>query len=182
MTKMLVGLDGRKMSTSWGNVINIGDEANEQFGKIMSVRDELIPEYFETTTGLSGKEVEEIKKELKKAKNPKSLKERLGFEVVKRYHGEKAAREAREHFQTLFTKREMPADLPELTLKNSKMSALDIVLASGAVKSKSEARRLIEQGGFEFREEAVKDPQKMLQSTGVEIVRIGKHRFFRLKI
>lgn len=180
MTKMLVGLDGRKMSTSWGNVINVGDEPNDQFGKIMSVRDELIGEYFEVATGIPDEEIKEIKQQLKKSKNPKSLKERLAFEIVKRYHGEKAAHAAQEQFEKLFSKREMPEDLPEIKIKASKMTALDLVLASGVVKSKSEARRLIEQGGFEFTGNTIRNPQEMLKIDGDETIRVGKKGYFRL--
>lgn len=181
-TKMILGLDGRKMSTSWGNVINIMDAPEEQFGKVMSLRDELIPEYFEVTTPLSSKELEEIKKQLKKTKNPKSLKERLALEIVKRYHGEKAAEEAKENFAKIFSRKEMPDDLPELKLGSKKLSALDVVMASGVVRSKSEARRLIEQGGFWLGGVTTKNPQDMHIIKGGETIRVGKKRFFKAKL
>jgi tyrosyl-tRNA synthetase len=180
-TKMLVGLDGRKMSTSWGNVINIIDTPQEQFGKTMSLRDELIPEYFEAVTDLTGNEIEAIKKELKKkGANPKVAKERLAFEVVKRYHGEKAAKEAQENFEKVFSRHEIPDDAPVLKIRSKKISVLDLVVASGVMKSKSEARRLIEQGGFELAEKVYKDPQEEIVLRTGETVRIGKKKFFRL--
>jgi tyrosyl-tRNA synthetase len=181
VTKMLIGLDGRKMSTSWGNVINIVDPPQEQFGKTMSLRDELIPEYFEAATGLPEAEIADIKKALKKkGGNPKATKERLAFEIVKRYHGEKAAKAAQENFEKVFSRHEIPDDAPELKIKSKKISALDLVVASGVMKSKGEARRLIEQGGFELAEKVYKDPVAEITIRGGETVRIGKKRFFRV--
>jgi len=180
VTKMVVGLDGRKMSTSWGNVINILDAPEEQFGKVMSLHDELIPEYFESTTDASMDEIAQIKKELKKGTNPKDLKVQLGFEIVKRYHGEAAARKAQENFEKLFSRREIPDDVPELKLKGKKLSALDIVVASSVMKSRSEARRLIEGGGFEFDGKVIKNPLEEVPIRGGENVRVGKKRFFKV--
>lgn len=188
-TRMIVGLDGRKMSTSWGNVINILDDPDEQFGKVMSLRDELIAEYFERTTDAPMAEVAKIKEEIgKKKTNPKGLKEKLAFEIVRRYHGEAKARGANEKFELIFSKKEIPEDLPTLkiegggTMQIGGMGALDIVMLSGIVKSKSEGRRLIEQGGFEFDGRTVRDVQEMLNIKGGEVVKLGKRHFFRLKI
>jgi tyrosyl-tRNA synthetase len=182
-TKMVLGLDGRKMSTSWGNVINLVDEPEDQFGKVMSLRDSLIPEYFEVATDLSLEEIADIKKELKKGTNPKTLKERLGFEIVRRYHGETAARKAQEHFAKVFSRHEIPDDLPNLRLKGvsagKKISALDIVVAAGVLKSKSEARRLIEGGGFECDKKVIKNPLEEVAVRGGEVIRIGKKLFFK---
>lgn len=177
-TKMIVGLDGRKMSTSWGNVINIADPPDEQFGKTMSLRDELIGEYFEAATDVP---MEKVQAGVKGAK-VKLLKGALAFEIVKRYHGEAKARAAREKFEKLFSRREMPENLPELKLPRKEILVLELVVASGVAKSKGEARRLIEQGGFEFDGRAIKDPLEKLRPAGGEVARIGKKAFFRLKI
>jgi tyrosyl-tRNA synthetase len=182
VVKMVVGLDGRKMSTSWGNVVNITDAPDDQFGKIMSLRDELIPEYFEKVTDVPTEKVERIEKEMKQSANPKELKELLAFEIVKRYHGVPAARNARKNFEKLFSKREIPENLPELKLKAGNMPALDVVLASGVLKSKGEARRLIEQGGFDVGGKAIKDPAEKIRLKSGETIKIGKKRFFRLQI
>ncbi len=176
---LLEGTDGeRKMSKSLGNYIGIADEPNDMFGKIMSVPDRLVEKYFLLCTDLASGEIGALKKELK----PKALKERLGLEIVKLYHGEKAAAAAQENFEKLFSKGEIPADIPELKLGAKSFSVLDLVMLSGATKSKSDARRLIEQGGLELSGKVVKDPQAIQQFTGGEIVRIGKKRFFKLKI
>ena len=97
------------------------------------------------------------------------------------YHGEKKAQDAQAAFEKVFTRHELPEDMPELRAHVGETSALDLVLATKAVKSKSEARRLIEQGGFEFDGKTVGDVQEMLKVRGGEVVKLGKKRFFRLK-
>jgi tyrosyl-tRNA synthetase len=178
MTKMVPGLDGRKMSTSWGNVINIIDAPDEQFGKAMSLHDDLVVEYAESVAELPA-----IRKDLKslKGKDIKALKEQVAFEIVRKYHGEKAARAAQEHFEKTFSKREFPVDAPVLKLPR-KCSVLDVAVASCALPSKSEARRLIEQGGFEYSGQIYKDPYAELKPKAGDTLRLGKKRFFRVKI
>lgn len=173
---LLVGTDGeRKMSKSLGNYIGLDDEPNEMFGKVMSIPDGLVVDYFEKLTDLSLKEIKS-----KIITSPKATKEDLAFAIVKRYHGEAAAEKARENFEKVFSRREMPDDLPILKLKSKKLSALDLVDGSGVLKSKSEARRLIEQGGFEFDEKIIKNPLTIIAPRGGEAVRIGKKHFFRI--
>lgn len=179
ITTMVMGLDGRKMSTSWGNVINITDSPDEQFGKAMSLRDELIAPYLWAVTDLDGSEVVGIQKSLKN-ENPKIKKEKLAFEIVKRYHGAEKAAEAQEKFEKLFSKKEIPDDVPELHLHAAAMSALEIVMAAHAAKSKSEARRLIEQGGLEVSGKTVDNPMEELAIEGGELIKIGKKRFFKV--
>jgi len=181
-TKMLSGLDGRKMSTSWGNVINITDSPDEQFGKIMSMHDEMIPEYLELTTDLDDAKIHNLISELKNNKiNPKEVKKIIGFNIVKRYWGEDEAKKAKEKFEILFEKKEIAKDLPVLKLKNKKINIIDLILLTGALKSKSEAKRLIEQGGFKINNGQIKDIKKELVLEGGEIIKIGKHKFFKIK-
>jgi tyrosyl-tRNA synthetase len=113
---------------------------------------------------------------------PKEAKMCVAFEIVKMMHGEKAAKDAEKSFEKLFSKKEIPDDIPELKLKSKTISALDLAMASGALKSKSDARRLIEQGGFECGGETVKDPSKILVLKGKEVVRVGKKHFFRVTL
>ena len=188
VTKMLIGLDGRKMSTSWGNVINIIDPPNEQYGKIMSMRDEQIPEYLELASGLPLEEVQHYAGLLKHdSENPKNIKERVAFALVARYHGEAAARKAAEHFSNVFSKRHtMDADLPSVTLDKRPLSLLDLIfeIKTQAKKliSRSEARRLIEQGGVKIGGIAHADPRKVITPTESMVVQIGKKDFFRVHI
>jgi len=180
-TKMLSGLDGRKMSTSWGNVINITDPPDEQFGKVMSMHDEMIPEYLELTTDLDETTIQDLIFKLKTNKiNPKDVKKIIGFEIVKRYWGEEEAKKAKEKFEKLFERKEIVQDLPQIQLKDKKINIIDLILLTSAVKSKSEAKRLVEQGGFKINNKQIKDIKKELVLEGGEIIKIGKHRFFKI--
>jgi len=180
-TKMLFGLDGRKMSTSWGNVINITDPPDEQFGKVMSMHDEMIPEYLELTTDLDETTIQDLIFKLKTNKiNPKDVKKIIGFEIVKRYWGEEEAKKAKEKFEKLFERKEIVQDLPQIQLKDKKINIIDLILLTSAVKSKSEAKRLVEQGGFKINNKQIKDIKKELVLEGGEIIKIGKHRFFKI--
>ncbi len=177
---LLEGTDGkRKMSKSYGNYIGLKDNPADMFGKIMSVPDKLVNRYFALCTDLTDVEIRALESSL----SPKALKEQLGAEIIKLYHGAAAAKTARENFENMFSKREVSAKLPELRIKKSgegRALGMDIVLASGAAKSKGEARRLIEQGGLEIDGKVVKEWQKPIKINGGEAVRVGKKRFFRL--
>lgn len=180
VNKMLFGTDGRKMSTSWGNVINIVDSAEEQFGKVMSVRDDQIPNYFHLATDVSELAIKKYIDGIKGGDNPKKVKEILAFEVAKRYHGEKKARTAAENFAKTFSRHEVPDAIPTLKLKSGAILPIDLIVASGVFKSKSEARRLIEQGGFDVDNRPYRDLQSPLVLKGGEVVKIGKKRFFKV--
>ena len=177
-TKMVVGLDGRKMSTSWGNVINIIDAPEDQFGKTMSINDDLIVEYFETVTDVSPEEIAGIKKELKKT-NPKIIKERLALEIVKRYHGEAAAKKAQEYFEKVVSRGEAPDEMAELKLAKKKMTARDVVLAAGIATSNSAADRIVKES-FHINEKAISDPRAEVALKGGDVIKIGKRGYFRV--
>lgn len=180
-TKMLLGLDGRKMSTSWGNVINILDPPEEQYGKIMSMHDEMIPHYLELVTDLEEEKIKEIILAIENQKlNPKEAKKIIAFQVVKRFWGKDSAKKAEERFEKLFVLGETPKDLPILKVKNNKISVLDLVILTNKTKSKSEAKRLIEQGGFEINNQKIIDFKKIINIKRGDILKIGKHSFFRV--
>jgi len=181
-TMMLLGLDSRKMSTSWGNVINVSDPPDEQYGKIMSMHDNQIVNYFGLVTDVEEKVIAAYAKELKSKKtNPKFIKEKLAFEIVKKYHGAEAANKAAKKFEALFSKKGTIKGLRDFKVLR-RISAVDFVFRSGVVKSKSEARRLVEQGGFDVDGVAKKKPQEILNLRGGEVLKIGKKSFFRVKV
>ncbi len=176
---LLEGLDGvKKMSKSVGNYIGLTDKPEDMFGKVMSVPDALVKKYFMLCTDLTEAEIAALAEREK----PKALKERLGAEIVKLYHGEKAARAAQENFEKVFSRGETPEDIPEVRVKSAKITALDLAMELGAAKSRGEARRLIEQGGFDIDGTTEKDPQAAVALRGGEVVKAGKKRFFRIKI
>ena len=120
-SQMLYGLDGRKMSTSWGNVINITDNPRNMYGKIMSMKDELIEDYLKLTTRFPLKKIEKIKKDLKEEKlNPKEAKSILAKEIIKMYHSKKAGETAEKEFNRVFREKKLPLKIP--VFKSSKKS------------------------------------------------------------
>ncbi|MBI2054095.1 MAG: tyrosine--tRNA ligase, partial [Candidatus Staskawiczbacteria bacterium] len=122
--KMLSGLDGRKMSTSWGNIITVLDESNDMYGKVMSMKDESIDEYFELATRLSLQEIEKIKK---LSDNPRDIKAILAKEIVKMYHGEKKAELAEKEFDKIFRDKKLPSDIPVFKTDRKQYFILDLL-------------------------------------------------------
>jgi tyrosyl-tRNA synthetase len=151
---LLVGLDGKeKMSKSLDNYIAILDSAEEMYGKIMSMPDELIMNYFKLLTKLDEAEIKNIEKSLRAGANPRDLKMQLGREIVTRYNNQKAAQEAEEEFIKVFQRKEKPEEMPEI--KSSGHDIITVLIDSKLAKSKSDARRLIEQGGVKINDEKV---------------------------
>jgi len=179
--EMLYGVDGRKMSTSWGNVINITDTAEEQYGKIMSMKDELILDYMKLATKMTLDEIKKYKKELKEKKiNPKIVKEKLAFEIVKRYHDEKSAKQAQENFNKVFREKKLPEKIPTLKISDEKLPVLELLIKTGLVKSKGEARRIIKQGGLKIDRETWDNWQKEIEIKNDLVVQVGKRRFIKI--
>ncbi len=178
--KMLEGTDGRKMSTSWGNVINIIDEPNDMYGKIMSIKDSLIQNYFILATDLPKSEIESIIKDLESNGNYKETKARLAREVVALYHGKEKAKKSEENFDKTFSKGGIPEDLLELNVAKDLLLS-DVFTAKEVVSSKSEWRRLVEEGAVTNMEteEKISEPNIKV-SDGV--FRIGKKRFVKIKV
>ncbi|MBI5022624.1 MAG: tyrosine--tRNA ligase [Candidatus Magasanikbacteria bacterium] len=145
MGPLLEGTDGRKMSSSWGNTIDLSADANDMFGKIMSISDDLIIKYLTLATRVSMEAVKKGEKELASGNNPRDLKITLACEIVKMYHSEKAAKNAREYFVNTFSKRETPLDIPEI--KPSSYDIVTVLVESKICSSKGDARRVIQQGG-----------------------------------
>ncbi|TSD03165.1 MAG: tyrosyl-tRNA synthetase [Parcubacteria group bacterium Athens0714_16] len=179
---MLEGTDGEKMSTTRGNVINITDEPNEIFGKIMSLKDELITKYFTLCTSLDLSEIETIKKEIEnKEMNPRDAKIKLAREVVSIYHDKEKARKAEEYFINTFSKKEIPEDIQ--TIRASKGEKLsDILLKNGLVSSVSDFKRLIDSGAITNMSNNKKIEDYNYLITDTSIFKVGKHRFVKIEL
>ncbi len=168
---ILEGMDGvRKMSKSYGNYIGLEENPEMMFGKLMSVPDNLIEKYFTLLTGV----------EPEKDASPYENKKLLAWTIVLLYHGEKAAEKARENFIRTFSKKETPEEIQPAKLAKHEMSAVDLVVSLKMAKSKNEAKRLIEQGGLKIDNQIIKDPLRILNLTGGEIVKVGKYHFFKI--
>ncbi|MEK7514288.1 MAG: tyrosine--tRNA ligase [Patescibacteria group bacterium] len=142
-TTMLEGTDGRKMSTSLGNVINITDEPEDMFGKVMSVQDSLMEQYFLLATNMPLSEIHSIKESLKESVvNPRDIKLRLARTIVTLYHGAQKAEKAEKHFINVFSKGGVPEDVLEVNVSPNTL-LVDILITQNIVSSKSEFARLI---------------------------------------
>ncbi|MFA5095671.1 MAG: tyrosine--tRNA ligase [Candidatus Paceibacterota bacterium] len=173
---LIEGLDGRKMSSSWGNTINLFDSANEMFGKVMSLQDELIIKYFILTTRVDLLKIEIFKKELEAGGNPRDYKMKLAFEIVRFYHSEDDAQKAQEYFIKTFSKKEIPDDIAEI--KPTDYNILTVLLESKLCSTKSEARRLVDQNGVKINEKTVSDLKFIVKSG--DIIQKGKRFFVRV--
>lgn len=176
---ILVGLDGvQKMSKSKGNYIGITDQPQDMFGKIMSISDELMWSYFELVSRLSPEEIRSLKDI-----HPMEAKKRLAFELVSRFHGEEAAKYAKDEFERVFSKRDVPSDITEDVLDSSclPIPIVELLIRLRMVSSKSEGRRLIEQGGVYIDGVRVNDVKFEIKSSGVYMIKVGRFKFRRVK-
>ena len=184
---ILVGLDGsRKMSKSLGNYVGITEAPNEMFGKMMSIPDELMWQYYELITDRTPQEIAALKDEVSSGKlHPMDAKMRLATEVIADFHGQEAATKAADNFQRVFRDRSAPAESPTKEIPigpPKKLTALLVELQ--LVPSKSEATRLIEQGGVEIDGARVDDVRKDIDLTkpGEFLLRAGKKKFLKVVV
>jgi tyrosyl-tRNA synthetase len=185
MMPLLEGLDGvHKMSKSLGNYIGINEPSKEIFGKVMSVSDDLMYRYYELVSSVSLDELQKIKDDIKSgALHPMEAKKRLAAECVERFCGAGEGFKAREEFEKVFSKKDLPDEIPvvEVAWEGSSMKLAKIIALTGAAKSNSEARRLIQQGAVEINESPVRDIDAEL-SSDTYILRVGKKRFVRIVV
>jgi tyrosyl-tRNA synthetase len=177
-TELLEGTDGRKMSSSWGNVINLVDLPQDMFGKVMSIKDELIAKYFTLATRVPSKAMREI---LRTTQNPRDQKLRLAFEITALYHGKVEAAKAQQGFLAQFSRKELPKEIPEKRLKPGQYGLVDLLGESGLAASKTEARRLLQQGGVKVDQAVVKaDLAVVLKAKQEILLQVGKRKYLRL--
>ncbi len=173
---LIEGLDGRKMSSSWGNTVNLFDSPNDMYGKTMSLKDEFIIKYFTLVTRVDLETIEKHKKALALGANPRDLKMKLAFELVKFYHSESEAKKAEEYFINTFSKKETPTEL--LGFKPQKYNLISVLVETKLVSSKSDARRVIEQGGVKVNDSTIKDINYLVPSDSV--IQKGKINFIKI--
>ncbi len=158
ITEMLPGTDGEKMSKSRGNVVNITDEPYQMFGKLMAVHDDHLDEYLRLATRLEQEKINERISNLEHGTNPKEIKKTLAFRVVELYHGEDQAQAARAEWENVFEKGAVPTvNTREVKLPVGTYTAADLLVRSGLSGSKSDAKRIIQQGGLKAGEEKVEN-------------------------
>jgi tyrosyl-tRNA synthetase len=173
---LIEGLDGRKMSSSWGNTVNLLDTPSEMFGKIMSLQDESIIKYFTLLTRMAEDKIKEYELALKNGANPRDYKILLAKEIVTFYHSEKDALEQEENFIKVFSKKEMPDEIEEL--KPESYNIVAILIEAGLATSKTDAKRVIEQGGVKVDKEVIKDADVIIKAGS--IIQKGKIKFLKI--
>ena len=189
---ILVGLDGqRKMSKSLNNYIGIDESPEEIFGKVMSIADEQIYSYFELATDVTLEELGEIKQKLNKPDvNPMVIKKELGQRLVDMYHPAGSGQSAREEFERVFSNRQLPQDMPELTLaklkklglKEDKVYLVHLMSKAEMVKSNSEARKLILAGAVTIDGEKIDNPDFEFSVDKEMVLKVGKRRYLKLLV
>ncbi|MCD6553193.1 MAG: tyrosine--tRNA ligase [Anaerolineae bacterium] len=178
---ILVGTDGYlRMSKSTGNYIGIDEPPEQMYGKVMSLPDHAMSNYFNLVTRWTPAEIARIEADLKSGKlHPRDAKMKLAWEIVSIFHGDEAADAAEAHFRTVFQKRELPPDMPTLTVTGP-VNIVDLMTQAGLAQSKSAARRLIQQGGVRLDGEQVKDINTMVEVTNEAVLQVGRRRFVKL--
>jgi tyrosyl-tRNA synthetase len=190
MVPLLVGTDGsQKMSKSLGNYIGIDEPPEDIYGKVMSIRDDLILLYFELVTDVSDEELEEFRNQLDNEKvNPMTLKKRLAWEIVSQLYSQKDATEAEEHFEKVVQGKEMPEEIPEIPLHfkdllSSQVRNTDIcklLVAINFAKSQSEACRLIRHGAVSIDGEKLNWDSLFNLIKNEFVIKVGKRRFVKV--
>ena len=175
---LLVGLDGvRKMSKSYQNYVAIQEEPESMFGKIMSISDDLMWDYYTLLTDYTEEEIENFKKNL----HPMDAKKKLAHFIVERFHGKEQADKALEFFVKTFSEREFPEDAPVIEVPYGlKRRAYELLFELGIESSKNSARRVVEGGGLRINGAKVEDPNQEIEINGELRLQVGKKRFYRV--
>ena len=182
---LLEGLDGvKKMSKSLENYIAIEDKADDMFGKIMSISDELMWRYFDLLSFKDSAEINNLKKDQKNGENPRNIKFILAQEIVERFHGEKKSKSALNEFLNRFQKGNIPTNIEDisLTLSKDELTLSRVLKDSKLTSSTSEALRMIKQGAVKIDGEKVLDSDHKITLNKEQIYQVGKKRFRRIKI
>jgi tyrosyl-tRNA synthetase len=182
---LLEGLDGvNKMSKSLGNYIAVTDPADDMFGKLMSVSDELMWRYFDLLSFRSSAEIAELRDAVAAGRNPMTAKLELAKEITARFHTVAAAERAQENFRNRSQKRETPVDVPTRveTIDEASIPLARLLKQAGLVESTSAAHRLIEQGGVKVDGERADNPKMMVAPGPARLFQVGKRGFLRIEV
>lgn len=179
---ILVGTDGRaRMSKSTGNTIGIDEPPREQYGKVMSLPDGAMSNYFNLVTRWSPEDIAATERELSDDRlHPMEAKHRLAWEIVDIFHGREASDRAAAHFERVHQRRDLPREMPTFAL-SAPTALLDLLVETHLASSRSEGRRLIQQGGVKLDGQSVEDIAAVVNVNGSSVLQVGKRRFLRLK-
>lgn len=178
---ILVGTDGHlRMSQTTGNYIGINESPEEMYGKVMSIPDHAMMNYFTLVTRYGPEQIAAVEGALKAAsRHPRDVKMELAREIVSAFHSDEAALAAEEHFKAVFQRQELPEDIPTHKLAGPR-NVVDLLTEAGLVRSKSDGRRMVQQGAVRLDGEKVTDIETTIEIAGEAILQVGKRRFIRL--
>ena len=178
---LMEGTDGvEKMSKSYDNHIGITDSPDEMYGKTLSIPDNMIEKYFLLAANANEKKMDEVKKSLSDTQlNPRDIKRELARTIVKIYHSENLAKKAEETFDKIFIKKDIPEDIPEVKLDEDTL-IVDVLTLYALATSKSEARRLIEQGAVKINDQKCIDRDQIIKKDESLVIKVGKRRFLKI--
>jgi len=179
---ILEGLDGKeKMSKSLDNYIGITDAPEDMYGKTVSIGDDMIIRYFTLVTDTPMSEIETFAKAMKEGENPRDIKHELAWRLVEKYHDNAAADRAREHFEKVHVKKDIPDDIPEFSVAGDEVFITKLMVESGLAQSGGEAKRLVAQGGVYLNGERIISHTTPLDINDGDILKVGKRKFLKLK-
>jgi len=181
---LLEGTDGsRKMSKSFDNYVGLTDPPVEMFGKLMSIPDTMIVKYFDLAAFADKSKLEEIRDKLADSSvNPMELKKEMAREVIEIYHSKKEALAAQTEFERVFSKKQMPKDIPVARYRaGSEIGIIDILRDNGLVESGGEARRLIDQGAVTVDSEKIENCEYIQEISRPVVIKVGKRRFLKVE-
>ena len=178
---ILVGLDGvEKMSKSKGNYIGVTFEPNDMFGKAMSIPDSLMDNYFTLLTDLPREQIADMVNPAKT--HPRAAKADLAKRIVATYHGPAAADSAAAEFDRIFAQKQVPTEMPDIQAPAADMNIVDLIMAAGFAKSKSDARRLVEQKAVTLDDAEIADFKATVALRSGQVLRVGKRRFGKIVV
>lgn len=178
---ILVGLDGReKMSKSKNNYIGVTDEPNDMFGKVMSISDEMMENYYTLLTDLPAEKITEQTDPSKT--HPKVAKVTLGKMIVAQFHGAEAADAAAQNFENVFAQNQLPDDMPSIEINPDTISVSKLILHCKLVSTGGEAKRMVKQGGVKIDDKKISDPNTEITPTEGMVIQVGKRKFAQLSV
>lgn len=182
---LIMGTDGRKMSKSYNNAINLDDDPFDMYGKAMRIGDSYLVDYLELTSSLPTKEIDELIFSLNNNRNPMEIKKRLAFNLVEQYHSKSEAKKAEDKFYQMIQKKNAPKDIKLLKIPADynylEKTWLDFCYSQSLAKSKGEMRRLMQQGAFYVNQKQEKDINSKVNLANEEItIRVGKRNYYKL--
>lgn len=176
--ELLLGLDGRKMSKSYNNYVGITEVPNEMYGKLMSLVDEQIETYWRLATRGTAAEFADM---VAQHPHPRDQKMKLAYNIVSEYHGAEAAGAAQQEFVNVFQKKERPEEMVDVELNQAEWNIVDLVVTAEFAASKSEARRLVEQGGVKLNDAKIEETTTVTVASG-DVLQVGKRKFAKLQV